>query len=161
MRKVLLGLVMVAIALVALGTAGTAYAQTPAPGYGAGNGKMGGSGGMMGGRLRDGQTGPLHDEMVAAFAEKLGISADELNSPLASGETMAQIAASKGLTADQFTSLMQTTRNQAIDEAVKNGELTQAQADRMKQCSARMMKAGRGLRGGNANPACPYYSANH
>jgi hypothetical protein len=79
---------------------------------------------------------------------------------------MAQIAASKGLTAEQFTALMTDARTQAIDQAVKDGKLTQAQADWMKQRGAAayggMMGAGRG-RGmgwnGAGNPAaCPFFS---
>ena len=180
MKKLLLGVVIVAVLAVALGTAGFVYAQTtnpPTPGNGYGQGMMGGRGargGMMGQNAAAGtQEGLLHDEMIAVFAEKLGISVDDLNSRLANGETMAQIASSKGLTVDQFRSLMTDARSQAIDQAVKSGTLTQAQADWMKQrgagtgngmMGAGQMGAGRGMRcngqGGNANPACPYYQAN-
>ncbi len=124
--------------------------------------------------------GPMHDEMVAAFAAKLGISVEDLNARLANGETMAQIATSKGLTAEQLTTLMADVRAQALDQAVKNGTLTQAQADAMKLRGGMMgqgqsargtgtgMGAGRGgmqgqgMRGGMlgqgqlTNPNCPF-----
>ena len=192
MKKLVLSIVIVAVVAIALGTAGLVYAQssTPqAPVPGSGYGMMGGQGGrgrMMGGMTlapasRAGvggrgaaatgtQDGLIHDEMISAFAEKLGISVEDLNARLANGETMAQIATSKGLTADQFRTLMTDARNQAIDQAVKDGTLTQAQADWMKQRGAGMMTmapgsgagvGGRGMRGAglgrNANPDCPYY----
>jgi hypothetical protein len=171
MKKLALSIVIAAVAIIALGTAGFVYAQsttpqTPVPGIGYGNGMMngrGGRGGMMGQNAAGTQDGWMHDEMIDAFAEKLGISVDDLNTRLANGETMAQIASSKGLTADQFTTLMADARTQAIDQAVKNGTLTQDQADWMKQRGAGMMNGGRGRgargagQGQYANPGCPYY----
>jgi uncharacterized protein (DUF433 family) len=107
------------------------------------------------------QDGLLHDEMTAVYAQKLGISVEDLNARLAKGETMAQIASSKGLTAEQFTALMADARSQAIDQAVKNGTLTQAQADWMNQRGAGMAAGGRGMRGAgqgrNVNADCPYF----
>ena len=159
MNKTLLSIVIVAVVAIALGTAGFVYAQastpqTPVPGSGYGQG-------MMGVNASGTQDGFLHDEMIAVYAQKLGISVEDLNARLAKGETMAQIASSKGLTADQFTALMADARSQAIDQAVKNGTLTQAQADWMKQRGAGMTAGGRGMRGTgmgrNANPDCPYY----
>ena len=128
-------------------------------------------GGMMGNAAGTvDQDGPMHDEMMAAFAQKLGISVDDLNARLAKGETMAQIAASKGFTADQFTALMTEARAQAIDQAVKNSTLTQAQADWMKQRGAGGMMGngqnmgGRGMRGAGqgqfTNPNCPHTQTN-
>ena len=171
MNKLVLSIVLVAVLAIALGTAGFVFAQTPTPqapvpGTGNGYGMMAGRGGMRGGMMnRDAapadMDGPLHDEMVAVFAQKLGLSVDELNARLAKGETMAQIASTKGLTAEQFTALMSDARSQAIDQAVKDGTLTQAQADWMKQRGAGIAAGGRGMRGAgqgrNANPDCPYY----
>jgi hypothetical protein len=181
MNKTLLSIVIVAVVAIALGTAGFVYAQaptpqTPVPGSGYGQGMMAGRGARGGMTLapasRAGvnqnaagtQDGLLHDAMIAVYAEKLGISVEDLNARLAKGETMAQIASSKGLTAEQFTALMADARSQAIDQAVKDGTLTSAQADWMKQRGAGMMAGGRGMRGAdqgrNANPDCPYYQTN-
>jgi hypothetical protein len=169
MNKTLLSIVIVAVVAIALVTAGFVYAQAPTPqapvpGSGYGQGMMGGRGargGMMGANASGTQDGLLHDEMIAVYAQKLGISVEDLNARLAKGETMAQIASSKGLTADQFTTLMADARGQAIDQAVKNGTLTQVQADWMKQRGTGMVNGGRGMRGNgqgrNANPDCPYY----
>jgi hypothetical protein len=174
-----LSIVIAAVVVVALGTVGSVYAQsaTPqaaVPGTGYGPGTMNGQGnrgGMVNGQANRGgmlsqngagtQDGLLHDGMITVFAEKLGITVESLNTRLANGETMAQIATSKGLTAAQFSTLMTDARSQAIDQAVKNGTLTQAQADWMKQRGAGMANGGRGMRGSgqgrNANLDCPYY----
>ena len=180
MNKIVLGVVVVVVLAAALGTAGFVYAQTstpqaPVPGTRYGQGMMADGQGMRGGMMGQGQTtaprygigvtgvdtGILHDGMIAVYAEKLGLTVTEINTRLANGETMAQIASSKGLTADQFQALMLDARSQAIDQAVKAGTLTQAQADSMKQRGAGMMAGGRGMRGAGqgqyANPDCPYF----
>jgi hypothetical protein len=168
MNKFVISILVVAVVAIALGTAGFVYAQSPTPqtpGAGTGYG-MSGRGahvGMMAGQgsVSGTQDGLLHDAMIAVFAQKLGISVEDLNTRLANGETMAQIAASQDLTADQFQTLMADARAQAIDQAVKDGTLTQAQADWMKQRGAGMANGGRSMLGSghglNANPDCPFY----
>ena len=183
MNKFVLSFIVIAVLAIALGTAWFVFAQSPTPltplpetGYGPGmtNGQgsrfgmmngQGNRGGRMNQNAAGTQDGLLHDEMIAVFAEKLGLSVDEINARLAKGETMPQIAYSKGLTADRFQTLMTDARSQAIDQAVKAGTLTQTQADWMKQRGAgQMMGGGRGMRGANqgqyANPDCPYYQTN-
>jgi hypothetical protein len=91
--------------------------------------------GMMGAQAGDGW---MHDDMVAAFAAKLGLSATDVEARLDKGETMWQIAESKGLTSEQYSAAMLDARNAAIDAAVKAGTFTQAQADAMKQNSQGM-----------------------
>jgi hypothetical protein len=170
MKKLVISIVVLAVLAVALVSAGYVFAQTPTPqapvpGSGFGPGMMGGRGyrgGMMGGSNWAGaQSGFMHDEMIDAFSQKLGISVDELNGRLANGETMAQIAYSKGLSVDQFSNLMTEARSQAIDQAVKEGDLTQDQANWMKQHGPGQMGGGRGNGQGRfGNPACPYYQTN-
>ncbi len=177
MKKGLLAVVAVVVVVVALGTTGLAFAQTstpqaPAAGSGFGYGMNGTGRGMQGaGRGSNANAtgvgqGILHDAMISYFAEKLGLTVDQINTRLANGETMAQIAYSTGLTATQFQALMLDARSQAIDQAVKDGTLTQAQADWMKQRGAgtgggRVAGMGRGAgQGQYANPACPYYQGN-
>ena len=79
---------------------------------------------------------------------------------------MAQIAISTGLTLDQFRTLMVEVRTQAIEQALNDGVLTQAQAEWMSQRGAGQMAGGQmgngsGMRGAGqgqfANPNCPYY----
>jgi len=167
MNKILLGIAVVAVLAVAFGTAGYVYAQSPTPGvptsgYGMGGGRGPRGGGMMGANGSESQDGIMHDEMVAAFAEKLGIPAADLEARLDKGETMAQVASSKGLTVDQFNTLMTEARAQAVDQAVKAGKLTQEQADWMKQRGAGMSRGrGRGVGQGQFNNQnCPYPQTN-
>jgi hypothetical protein len=161
MKKLVISIAVLAVVAAALATAGFVYAQSTnpqGPTPGTGYGMMGGRGmrgGMMGGygSTNVDQAGPMHDDMVAAFAAKLGLTVDEINTRLAKGETMYQIAASKGLSSDEIRSLMLDARNQALDQAVKDSTLTQAQADWMKQHSAGMMSGGygRGMMQGQTN----------
>lgn len=79
-----------------------------------------------------GKLGGLKDEMLKAFADKLGLTVDDVTARIKAGETYAKIAESKGITADKLPAFMQEVCSQAIDAAVKAGTLTQAQADAMK-----------------------------
>ena len=126
MKKWFFGIAIVAALVVALASTGFVFAQStnptpqaPGSGYGYGRGMMGG--GMMRSAGAAGE-GILHDAMIAVYAEKLGISAADLNARLDKGETMAQIASTKGLTSEQFFTLMKDARSQAIDQAVKAGK---------------------------------------
>lgn len=175
MNKVILSIVVVAIIAIALGTAGAVYAQAGTPqasvtgtgygyGMGAGRGNRGGmNNGGMGGVVAGTQDGLLHDEMIATFAEKLEISVDDLNERLAAGETVAEIAIAEGLTVEQFSALRVEVRTQVLDQAVKDGLLTQEQADWMKTRGAGN-GAGRGMRGNGqgqfGNADCPYLQTN-
>jgi len=176
MNKVLIGVIVVIVVAGALATASFVYAQTatpqaPLPGTGYGYGRMMGGRGMMAGAGTSGapgygmgangvEMGFMHDDMIAAYAEKLGLSVDEINARLAKGETMAQIASSKGLTLDQFRTIMLDARSLAIDQAVIDGTLTQAQADWMKQRGAGMVNGGGMMRrqGQSGNPGCPFFN---
>jgi hypothetical protein len=71
--------------------------------------------------------------MVAAFAAKLGLKAEDVQASLDKGQTMWQIAQAKGLTAEQFAAAMTEARTAGIAAAVKAGTLTQQQADWMNQ----------------------------
>lgn len=168
MKKIVLSIVIVMVVTIALGTTSLVYAQSSTPqsfgpgtGYGNGNGGSRGMGGGMMNSTSGTQDGLLHDDLVAVYAEKLGLTVDELNERLANGETLSQIAASAGLTVDEFQALMTDARSQALDQAVKDGTLTQEQADWMKQRGAGNGNNGRGMRGNgqrqSANPDCPYY----
>jgi len=123
MKKTLfIALVLAAVA--GLAVAGVAYAQGPQPTTpGAGYGAM----------MSQGQQGPLHEYMLAAMAEALGIPAADLETRLANGETFYQIALAEGIAADDIPALMQTARSQAVAAALADGVITQAQADWMSQ----------------------------
>src|SRR5512143_1763387 len=113
MKKFMLIAAVLAVALIVLGVAGFAYAQSQTPtvpnrGYGAG--MMGGAGrgmmaggGMMSGRgmMANGSVGPMHTYMIQALGDKLGMTVEDLQARLDKGETPYQVAQSQGLTDEQ------------------------------------------------------------
>lgn len=137
MKKTMLIVGLVVAALVVLGV-GVAFAQGPAP-Y-AGNGPMMQNGG-----------GYLHTYMVTAFAEKLGLKVEDINARLTAGETMYDIALADGVKAEDFSALMVEVRTTALNAAVKDGVITQEQADWM---SSRGFGRG-GMMNGNGSAGCP------
>ncbi len=158
-------MVIVAVVALAVGSVGVAYAQSPTQaqaGWMSGRGSQTG----MGSGVNGTGSGILHDQLIAAYAEALVIPVADLEVRLDNGETMSQIALSTGLTFEQFRTLMIDVRTQAINQAVNDGVLTQAQADWINQRGAgqmagRQMGNGLGMRGSGqgqfANPDCPYY----
>jgi hypothetical protein len=76
--------------------------------------------------------GYLHTYMVTVFAEKLGLDVDDVNTRITAGETMYDIAIADGVKAEDFPALMVEVRAAALDAAVKDGVITQTQADWMK-----------------------------
>lgn len=173
MKKLVLSLVIVAVIAVAFGTASSVYAQSTTPqapvtgsGYGMGTVGRGVRGGMMGQTAGIGtQDGLLHDEMIAVYTDKLGISVDDLNARLSDGETLSQIAISEGLTIDEFIALRTDVRSQVIAAAVADGTLTQDQADWMTTRGVGGTAGGRGMGargtglGQYSNPDCPLYQS--
>lgn len=156
MKKNWLLIALLGIAVLALGIAGTAYAQDPSPGtpdgpypyvpgmggYGMGGyGMMGGYGvmgdyGMMGGYGMMGygaygEEGPMYDAMIASLAEALGLPADELEARHDAGETLWEIAEAEGLSTDEIQELMFSAHDETLEEAVAAGWLTQEQAEWM------------------------------
>lgn len=127
-------------------------------GYGP-RGMMGGDGyrGMMGGRgFRSGNgEGLMHDYIVSAFASAVNLSVDEVNTRLSNGETLLQIANAQGFTGDKLTQLATQVRQDAINQAVAAGVITQAQADLMLQRlqNNNSFGFGRGFGAGN----CPMW----
>jgi hypothetical protein len=117
MKKTILivGLVVVAVAVFGVGVA---FAQDITP-Y-TGHGPMMQNGG-----------GYLHTYMVAALADKLGLKVDDVNARITAGETMYDIAIADGVKAEDFPALMIEVRAQAVSAAVKDGVITQEQADWM------------------------------
>ena len=119
MKKTILiaALVLAAVAVVAVG-AGVAFAQDVTPPF-AGHGMMNGGGAM-------------HTFMVTEFAKRLDLNVNDINTRLAAGETMYDIALSAGVTAEEFPAIMTEVRAAALDAAVAANVITQEQADWMK-----------------------------
>jgi hypothetical protein len=89
-----------------------------------GPGGAGGPGGMFGGM----RAGHLGDDKIATF---LGITQDQLRQELRSGKSLAQVATAHGKSADQLKTFIVTSITQQVNDAVRAGTMTQAQADRI------------------------------
>ena len=147
MKKTLLIVAVLSITVLTFGIFGYAYAQgqtTPSSGYPYGSGMMGDntgygrySHGMMSGfgghGMMDwnGEGGPMHDAMITALADALGLSIDEIAARHDAGETLWEIAEAEGLSIEEIQELMFSAHNDALDDAVANGWLTQEQAEWM------------------------------
>ena len=83
------------------------------------------------GPVTNGQDGPLHDYMMQAFAGVLGIDVVQLETRLANGETMYEIAISQGYDASEVPAIMADARSKALELAVAAGVISQDQADWM------------------------------
>ncbi|MBN1449772.1 MAG: hypothetical protein JW963_02060 [Anaerolineales bacterium] len=142
MKKTLLIVALVVLALGALGVGVVAAqgGQPPVGGYGPG-------------MMWDGETGPLHDYMVKAMADAVGLPVTEFESRHNAGETFYQIALAEGYSAEEIPALMQTARAEALDAAAADGVISQEQADWMK---SRGFGRG-GMRSGFRNGGCPMY----
>ena len=164
MRKILIIGTLVGVVVLALGAAGLAFAQSetppapPNPSYsGFGPGTMdgrGGFGGMMGGNRTDVE-GPLHAYMIAAFAEALGLTPEELETRRDGGETLWQIAEAQGISSEDFATLWTDARTAALEQAVSDGVIAQEQADWMIQRMAQRQAAGFGPGSGACTGAGP------
>jgi len=149
MKKLLLVLGVLSAAVLAFGAVGFAYAHNQNPpdsdtpygpgmmggGYGYGGGWMGagyghGRGGMMGWGY---QNGPMHEAMVSALADELGLSVEEIETRHENGETLWEIAAAQGLSADEIQAVMFSAHDIALEEAVASGWLTEEQAQWMNE----------------------------
>ena len=90
---------------------------------------MSGSGGFsMNHEMMFGVT-PMHDDV----AMQLGMTTQDLYNLMSSGKSMVQIAKEKGITEQQLMDNIMAGRRAAYSQAVKEGHMTQAQADAMLQ----------------------------
>jgi hypothetical protein len=167
MKKMLLfGIVLTAV-LAAVSVAGYAYAQTPdteAPADASTACPMGGSGlGQFGSMMRgfgmraqgfgargEGSVlmGALHDYKQAAFADALGLTAEQLADRIETGETVWSIAEAQGMTLAEFRQLHLDAHAEALAAAVADGAITQEQADQMQQHMQSRGGWGMGMHGG-------------
>lgn len=90
-------------------------------------------GGFMGKRGFDGGRGLIGGQGIwDAAAQKLGMTTQDLLTELRSGKTLADVAKEKNVSSDDLKAAIVKTVGAQIDQAVKDGKLTQAQADRAK-----------------------------
>ena len=130
MKKTILIVALVVLALGALGI-GVASAQGQQPPVGPG--------------MRGYGNGPIHTYIVSAFAEELDLSVDEVNTRLANGETMYQIALAEGIAEAEIAPFLTGVHTAAFDKAVADGVITREQADWMLQNMQSRFENGYGL----------------
>jgi hypothetical protein len=86
----------------------------------------------------------LHDYMEKALAEKLGIPVATVEAQFDAGTTLYQIALDNGIAQADIIAFIAAVRTNAINAALADGVITQAQADRMLRVSARGLGTGMG-----------------
>ena len=118
MKKLTIALLLVVLALGAF--AGSAAAQGSNP-------------------PREG-AGVLHEYFVAALADRLDMTVEAVETSLASGDTMYEIALNAGIPEAEIPEMLLEVRQAALDAAVADGVLTQDQADWMASRMGRHMQ---------------------
>jgi len=126
MKKTLLIVGLVVLALGVLGV-GVAFAQ-------------GGQPPMMG----QGGYGWMHEYVEQALAAKLGLTEQQVEDQFTAGKTMYQIALDNGIKQDDLANFMNEVHKEAFSAAVKDGVVTQEQADLMLQRMQSMFQNGYG-----------------
>ena len=136
---------------------------TPVPGFGS----MHSQGGMMNSMngvdmnamhqwMSDTGAQSVHSLVWGDLAEALNLTPDELNTQLASGQTLTQIADAQGVSQEQLTTALETSMKAGLDQAVTDGAFTREQADQMlSQMSGQyqwmITQMGTGMGFGNGN----------
>jgi hypothetical protein len=97
--------------------------------YGVPGGMMGGNHAQMHGVMM-GQNG-MHEQVWTAVAKKLDLTYAELNAALQNGQTVAQLAQAKSMSLDALKTAALDAMKTSFSELVKQGVMTQQQADWM------------------------------
>ncbi len=76
-----------------------------------------------------GRGGGRHGADLAAAADALGLTQDELRAQAEAGKTLAEVAAAQGVSEDDLVAALVKAEKAELAAAVTDGRLTQAQAD--------------------------------
>lgn len=76
-------------------------------------------------------TGKMKDYIISAFASAVGLTTEEVNTQLSNGQTLKQIAIAQGKAEADLPALASQVYRDALNKAVADGVITQAQADQM------------------------------
>jgi len=125
MKKTLLLVAFIVLALGVIGV-GVAFAQGGQPPVGQGG------------------YGWMHDYVEKAFASKLGLTEKQVEDQLTAGNMMYQIALDNGIKQEDLATFLNEVHKDAFSKAVKDGVVTQEQADRMLQRMQGMFQNGYG-----------------
>ena len=157
---ILAGVALIVLLLAGRGGAVFVFAQEPTPipfgWHGGGFGRHGGGGGRGGFAWAGG--GPW--TMFDTAAEALGMTPEELFAELRAGKSPAEIAEEQGVEAEAVFEAVNAARGevmqQAIEQAVEDGRLSQEQADSLlKGLEQGLFPMGRGFGHGWDEGECP------
>ena len=123
-------------------------------------------GGEKGGHMDGLMSADMEETMHAAIADALGMTEADFEAAMESGKTMFDIAAEQGVDVNTVWDTMQSARDDAMQQAVDDGTITQEQADWMAQRGSGMMRGdadgnmqshGRmGMHGGHHDGDCSF-----
>lgn len=102
-------------------------------------------------------TGPIHEYMEKALAEKLGIPLATVEAQFDAGKSLFQIALDNGIAIADLPAFMLDARTKAINAALADGVITQTQADKMLRLKDHGMGRGMGfgiMRNGTGAGSC-------
>lgn len=99
-------------------------------------------------------TGLLHEYMEAAVADKLGIPLAEVEVAFDAGTTLYQFALDNGIAEADLPAFMLEVRSAAVEAALADGVITDAQADRMLRARGLGLGLGGGMRLGGGVGSC-------
>ncbi len=75
--------------------------------------------------------GGMHQQVMTAVATQLGMTYDQLTAALQNGQTIAQLAAARGVSLETLQQAANTARTDSINALVEQGIITREQADWM------------------------------
>lgn len=137
MKKLYIGIAVVAVLVAAVGAVGIVSADEIEPPF-VREGECG---------PRGQNDGPLQDLFLENVAEALGTTTDDLQSRIESGEKLDEILADYGYEGEAVRELLSSAREAAVAEALATGLITEEQAEKAFQ--PRGKEKGKGGPGGN------------
>jgi hypothetical protein len=101
----------------------------------------------------------IHESVIAAAADALGMTVDEVEAAIADGTTMWELAAAQGVDVSDVWAAMDAARAEELDKLAEAGVLTEAQANLM--LSAMQRRRGQAVQAGARAALSPYHDAIH
>jgi hypothetical protein len=104
-------------------------------------GSFGGYSGMMGGRGHYGGGMMNGFFMLDIIAQELGTTVEDVQTELANGSTIAQLAENQNVAIEDLIAAVSAAHQEQLNQAVADGWMTQEQADWMQEQMAGMIEA--------------------
>lgn len=153
MKKFLMIGTLIATLVIGLGAAGVAYAQTATPT--AEDAASAVTQGFRGGRGDRQVQYALREYVNTATAEAFGLTVEELDALRDEGKSLVDVAIEQNMTVADFDAKMDAARQSAVEQAVTDGVITQAQADELAALEAER-QANRPVKDNSDHPLYTY-----